>query len=227
MRRRDRNPAALRRRQQAAIAGHNNDTNTARHHLNDNNPTVRSTALRALDRVKDLTSAELAAGVSDSHPVVRVAALELAASCHLLPLSSISSRLSDNDTRVVEMAAWACAEIAGRHTDEADATDRDVLAVVTALARVATSHADLLCRESAVAALGAIGNPEGLSAVLSATKDKPAIRLRAVIALAGFDSPEVPAALKRAQNDRARQVRAAAAELAPILAERRQTADRF
>jgi len=64
-----------------------------------------------------------------------------------------------------------------------------------------------------VAALGALGDPTGLSAVLAATTDKPAVRRRAVLALAAFDGPEVEAALRRALGDRDRQVRQAAEDL--------------
>jgi HEAT repeat protein len=78
---------------------------------------------------------------------------------------------------------------------------------------VATGHDDLLCRESAVASLGSIGDPRGLPAVLAATRDKPAVRRRAVLALAPFEGTEVEAALERARNDRDRQVRQAAEDL--------------
>ena len=64
-------------------------------------------------------------------------------------------------------------------------------AAVTALAATATSHADPLCREAAVAALGSLRAPAGLPAVLAALEDKPAVRRRAAVALAGFDGPEV------------------------------------
>jgi HEAT repeat protein len=81
---------------------------------------------------------------------------------------------------------------------------------VAALARVATGHEDALCREAAVAALGAVGDPAGLPAVLAATQDKATVRRRAIIALAPFDGPEVEAALDRALEDRDWQVRQAA-----------------
>ena len=45
-------------------------------------------------------------------------------------------------------------------------------------------------REAAVAALGAIGDDRGLDAILAATGDKPAIRRRAVLALAPFVAPD-------------------------------------
>ena len=64
-----------------------------------------------------------------------------------------------------------------------------------------------------MAALGAIGDVRGLPAILAATSDKPAVRRRAVIALAPFDGPEVDAALARARDDRDWQVRQAAEDL--------------
>jgi TRAP-type C4-dicarboxylate transport system permease large subunit len=72
-----------------------------------------------------------------------------------------------------------------------------------------------LATTTEAAALGALGDPAGLSAILSATEDKATVRRRAVIALAPFDGPEVDAALKRATNDRDWQVRQAAEDLSP------------
>ena len=76
--------------------------------------------------------------------------------------------------------------------------------------------------ESAVAALGAIGDDRGLDAILAATTDKPAIRRRAVLALAPFVDPdhpraaEVAAALRaRRSTDRDWQVRQAAEDVRP------------
>ncbi|HXN59491.1 MAG TPA: HEAT repeat domain-containing protein, partial [Acidimicrobiales bacterium] len=77
----------------------------------------------------------------------------------------------------------------------------------------ATGHDDTRCREAAVAALGAIGDPAGLHAVLAALDDKPTVRRRATVALAGFDDPRVEPALRRAAEDRDWQVRQAAEEL--------------
>ena len=78
---------------------------------------------------------------------------------------------------------------------------------------------DPLVREAAVAALGAIGDDRGLDAILAATGDRPAIRRRAVLALAPFVAPdhprgdEVAAALARATTDHDWQVRQAAEDL--------------
>jgi HEAT repeat protein len=61
-----------------------------------------------------------------------------------------------------------------------------------------------------VAALGSIGDEAGLPAIIAALGDRPAVRRRAVIALAPFEGPEVSEALHRALDDRDWQVRQAA-----------------
>ena len=108
--------------------------------------------------------------------------------------------LADAEPAVVEAAAWA----SGERGDPAN---------VSALAQVAQGHADPRCRESAVAALGAIGHPDGLPAVLAATEDRATVRRRAVLALAPFEGPAVTEALQRALEDRDWQVRQAAEDL--------------
>jgi HEAT repeat protein len=75
------------------------------------------------------------------------------------------------------------------------------------------AHGDPLVREAAVAALGALGDPAGLDAVLAACSDRPAIRRRAVLALAAFDGPDVDAALQAALDDHDWQTRQAAEDL--------------
>ena len=64
-----------------------------------------------------------------------------------------------------------------------------------------------------MAALGAVGDRRGLAAILAATGDRPAVRRRAVLALAPFEGPEVDQALERARLDRDWQVRQAAEDL--------------
>lgn len=110
--------------------------------------------------------------------------------------------LADADASVAETAAWALGEQA-----------RESVEVVAALAQMATGHDDVLCREAAVGALGALGHEAGLDAILAATMDKPAIRRRAVLALAPFEGPDVDAALQRALTDHDWQVRQAAEDL--------------
>ena len=72
-----------------------------------------------------------------------------------------------------------------------------------------TATVDPLVRESSVAALGAIGDDRGLDAILGATTDKPAIRRRAVLALAPFLDPDHPRA-----DDVAAALRAAPSAIA-------------
>lgn len=198
--------APVDRRRRVAVAGHLGETVEARLHLGDHDPAVRSTSLRALDRTGDLTADELGAALGDSAPAVRMAALELAATRRDVTAAAAAARLDDEDRRVVETAAWVCGEM------PSDSPGQRASAV-DALARVAGTHDDALCRESAIAALGAIGDRAGLSAILAGLDDKPEVRRRAVIALAPFEGPEVEAALARATTDRDRQVRTAAAEL--------------
>jgi HEAT repeat protein len=82
------------------------------------------------------------------------------------------------------------------------------------LCALGRDHPDALVREAAVAALGAIGAPSGLDTILHAlTHDKPAVRRRAVIALAPFDGPEVDGAIARSLTDRDWQVRQVAEDL--------------
>lgn len=111
--------------------------------------------------------------------------------------------LTDPDDLVVESAAHALGEMEGAAPDH----------TVAALARLVTGHPEALVREAAVAALGALGRSEGLSAVMAALDDRPPVRRRAVVALAAFEGPEVEAALRRALTDRDWQVRQAAEDL--------------
>jgi HEAT repeat protein len=193
--------AAAARRRAAALAGHTGDQAAALTALADEDPGVRATALGALDRLGRLDDAVLVAALHDDSPTVRRRAAELAATRPGVPLLGL---LDDVDPSVVEVAAFACGE-----QGEAVAPE-----VVARLAALATSHEDALVREAAVAALGAIGAPSGLGAILAATSDKTTVRRRAVIALAPFDGPEVEAALERARSDRDWQVRQAAEDLA-------------
>jgi HEAT repeat protein len=192
-------PSPPDRRRQAAVAGHAGDARQARALLADPDPAVRATALGALARLGQAAAGDVAAALADADPVVRRRACRVA-----IPLAEVDliPMLADRDAGVVEVAAWALGE-----RGEAAA------GAVPALAEVAGSHDDPLCREAAVAALGAVGDERGLAAILAATRDKPAIRRRAVIALAPFAGPEVDAALARALEDRDWQVRQAAEDL--------------
>lgn len=184
------------------VAGHTGDRATIEAHLADADPAVRVAALGAMARIGELDDAMVAAAFSDEHPSVRRRAAELAAtrpSLSLLPL------LDDADPAVVEVAAWAC----GEQAERAGASDE----VIARLVALTTGAAEPLVRESAAAALGAIGDRRGLPAILAACTDKPNVRRRAVLALAPFDGDEVEAAIDRALEDRDWQVRQAAEDL--------------
>lgn len=192
-------PDATERRKDAAMAGYRNDIAGATAAVTDDDPGVRIAGLRSLDRLDQLDEATLQGALHDAAAAVRIAALELAATRSDPPIAHL---LDDNDPMVVESAAWALGE---RVTAET--------AVIDQLVAVAGDHEDPLAREAAVAALGAIGDDRGLPAILAATTDKPAVRRRAVVALAAFEGPEVDAAWQRARGDRDRQVRDAVDEL--------------
>ncbi|MGD0391509.1 MAG: HEAT repeat domain-containing protein [Acidimicrobiales bacterium] len=196
-------PDVTERRRAAGLAGHAGDGPGARAALGDDDATVRSTALGALDRLGVLTESDVRSALGDPSPHVRRRGCELAKD---FPAVDISSALDDDDWSVVEMAAWALGE----------RQDASAVPSLVELASLRSGHSEPLCREAAVAALGAIGDPAGLSAVLAALEDKPAVRRRAAVALAAFDDPAVEPALRRCLEDRDWQVRQVAEDLLAV-----------
>ena len=195
-------------RRSVALAGHTGDVDGARRGLVAADPAVRAAALGALERLGVLVDGDVMLALTDDSAAVRRRAATISAR-H--PGVDLLVTLSDRDSTVVEVAAWACGE-------------REVVsdAILDRLVELATlASADALVRESSVAALGAIGDDRGLDAILTATTDKPAIRRRAVLALAPYLDPkhdrasEIAAALERALTDRDWQVRQAAEDLVP------------
>jgi HEAT repeat protein len=193
-------------RRAVAIAGHTGDVATVEAGLAAAAGDVRATALGALERLGRLDDDRVRAAFDDPDPAVRRRAVTIAAR-H--PDVALLGPLGDPDPGVVEVAAWA----SGEHERVSD----DELATLVELAGGAP---DALVREAAVAALGAIGDDRGLDAILTATADRPAIRRRAVLALAPFVAPDheraadVAAALARAGGDHDWQVRQAAEDVA-------------
>jgi len=108
--------------------------------------------------------------------------------------------LDDDDALVVDGAVFAL----GEHHH---------IAAVDKLCVIATSHEDARCRESAVAALGALGDDRARPAILGALDDKPPVRRRAIVALSNFEGTDIDEALRRASEDRDWQVRAAVNQL--------------
>ena len=114
--------------------------------------------------------------------------------------AALLRRLHDEDALVVDGAIFAFCE----HL---------YLGAVDPLCVIATTHEDARCRESAIAALGAIGDDRARPAILAALDDKPPVRRRAIVALSNFEGPDIDAALERASEDRDWQVRAAVNQL--------------
>ena len=195
------------RRVDVVRAGFEGDEESARSSLFAADPRERALALSALVRMGRATGADVAAGLADADPVVRRRSLQLLPRAGLAPddQPDLLAHLPDPDDRVTEMAAFAAGELVDVEPE-----------VVAAVAALATTHHDALCRESAVAALGAIGDPAGLPAVLDATSDRANVRRRAALALAAFEGDEVEAALGRLVTDRDLQVRQAAEDLLAV-----------
>jgi HEAT repeat protein len=195
--------AEARSRRLVTLAGHAGDEETARASLTDEAAGIRAVSLGALARMDRLAPTDLVVALADPAGEVRRRACELSVGCREVDLRPL---FDDAEPLVVEAAAWAAGE-------------RSDYSAVDALAQVTTDHTDPLCREAAVAALGAIGDERGLPAILAAQDDRPAVRRRAVIALAPFQGPTVDAALERARQDRDWQVRQAAEDLLDEAAE--------
>ncbi len=204
-------------RRQAALAGHAKDLRRATELAAESAPEVRATALGAIWRMGAFDDTWLARGLADPSAGVRRRACELAGSAApgSIGLLRLVSALSDTDGSVGEAAAWALGELAGADVRPGPdvAQMPGLAAAVEALSAMALRHPEPLCRESAIAALGAIGAPEGLEAVMAGTRDRPAIRRRAAVALAAFDDPRATLTLQGCLTDRDWQVRQAAEDL--------------
>jgi HEAT repeat protein len=194
---------AVDRRRRVALAGHQGDEEGARSGLADESPSVRATALGALDRLGALSDHDLRLALLDPAALVRRRGSELAAT---RPGVAIAGLLGDRDPAVVEMTAWSLGERG----------EQAAVGALSALASSGSGHPDPLCREAAVAAIGAIGDEDGLAAVIGALDDKPAVRRRAAVALAAFEGPAVEAALRRCLDDRDWQVRQVAEDLLAV-----------
>ena len=166
---------------------------------------MRASALGALARIEALEPEEVSAALEDPAPEVRRRACDVVARIRIAGIGTarigtaqarigtgglglqLTRALDDVAPMVVEAACYALGELYQPDEAAPPATD-----VVSALALTATGHTEPLCREAAVAALGSLGCEAGLPAVIAALKDKPAIRRRAVVALAAFDGPRLP-----------------------------------
>ena len=171
--------------------------------LNNPSPRHRVLALRGVVRRDVATNSIWRNALGDGDVDVRREALGLIAHVEGLQddlLRVVTGLLDDEDALVVDAAVFAL----GEHLD---------VGAVERLCEIAMSHDDARCRESAVAALGAIGDERGRPAILAALDDKPPVRRRAIVALSNFEGPDIDEALARAAEDRDWQVRAAVNQL--------------
>ena len=174
-------------------AGFTGDVATARAGLSHSEAEVRASALRALHRLGEITDSELSTALRDDDAEVRRTAVECSAQS---PATLIHHLLNDPDVFVAEMTAWCLGE-------RVEPTDTEIDALINATLH----HNEAVVREASAAALGSLGDERGLPAILAACSDKPAVRRRAVLALAPFEGDAVDEALRAALEDRDWQVR--------------------
>lgn len=160
---------------------------------------TRASALRALARLQHLPGDTVTEFLQDEDPEVRRTAVELAASFSTVLVHSL---IDDEDVFVAEMTAWCLGERTSIRDEE-----------IAILIDRTTTHAEAVVREACAAALGSIGDERGLPAILAACSDKPAVRRRAILALAPFEGDDVDAALTKALEDKDWQVRQNAEDL--------------
>jgi HEAT repeat protein len=163
----------------------------------------RVLALRGAVRQQLATSEDWRRALGDSDVDVRREALNQIAHVKIddeTVYAMIVNCLDDADALVVDGAVFAL----GEHL-YVDAVEK--------MCQIATGHEDARCRESAIAALGAIGDDRARPAILAALEDKAPVRRRAIVALSNFEGPDIDDALARASEDRDWQVRAAVNQL--------------
>ena len=162
----------------------------------------RILALRGVVRQHLTTSEDWNHALVDPEPDVRREALTQIAHVDIDAevYDAVVHCLDDDDALVVDGAVFAL----GEHL---------YVPAVARLCEIAAGHDDARCRESAIAALGAIGDDRARAVILAALSDKPPVRRRAIVALSNFEGPDIDEALERASQDRDWQVRAAVNQL--------------
>ncbi len=186
-------------------AGYRGDVSVIVEGLEHINARVRAAAAGAASRRGLLDVPIFLRLRGDTSPLVRRRTIELAAR-HQWSDSEIDALLPALVSALADV--WMVAEMSAFALGELEVASAEVVAPLEAMA---ARHSDPLCREAAVAALGALG--AGRATILAALDDRAAVRRRAVLALAPFEGEDVDAALQRALSDRDWQVRQAAEDL--------------
>jgi HEAT repeat protein len=177
--------------------------NVLRSHLLAASPRQRVLALRGIVRQNLATPDDWLRALGDDDVAVRREALNQIAHEAVdddAVVVALLKLLDDEDALVVDGTVFAL----GEHL---------CVAAVEKMCVIAANHEDARCRESAIAALGAIGDDRARAVILAALDDKPPVRRRAIVALSNFEGPDIDAALERASADRDWQVRAAVNQL--------------
>ncbi len=212
-----------------AEAGYTADIPLIERALADPDPLLRAAALGSIHRLGKLNSSRFLTALADPDLQVRRRAAELACRLQLSKherhqvIEGLSSSL-DQEDEVAEVAAFALGEIGSELADQGTAdqgadgegiVDQEGTGlspeVIAKLEHQARHHGNALCREQAVASLGALHSSPSI--ILDALNDKATVRRRAIIALAPFTGPKIEAALRHALDDRDWQVRQAAEDL--------------
>lgn len=199
-------PKLLRRH--AIVAGWANDENSARACFAETDPVVRASGFGALVRMGTVTLEDFSAAAVDPAWQVRsraLGALPMFWDDHLAGAVDLVEALHDDDPVVLELACFVAGEC-----------EPVPPGVIERLCEITVDHPEPLCRESAVAALGSLGDPDTVATVLAACRDRATVRRRAVLALAAFDGDEVDEMLQTMAGDVDWQVRQAAEELLAI-----------
>jgi HEAT repeat protein len=188
-------------RERVITAGFSGDVERVLAHADDHDPQVRLAVLGAKNRLGLLNVSDTIVALRDPDWKVRRRALELSATVtgrgvKTTLMDAVVAALADAEPLVVDAACWAIGE-------------RRIRSAVHLLCTLARTHVDPRCREAAVAALGAIGDGEGLDTIVACLDDKPNIRRRVVVALASFEGDAVDRALDRCRVDHDWQVRQA------------------
>jgi len=184
------------------LASHEGNTELLFTAFANDNDHIRSLALHGLLKNNVLIEEHIRCAEVDPSRLVRHRLAQLGA---VEPRVNLSILLHDVDFAVAETAAWSLGE-------RVDVTPEEFALLLEGGAH----HDHAIVRESCIAALGAIGDPRAVPVILEGCNDKPAVRRRAILALAPFDGPEVTAALEKALLDRDWQVRQAAEDLLAI-----------
>jgi len=184
------------------LAGHEGNSELLRTAFADTSDHIRSLALHGLLKNNALTDEHIRSAETDTARLVRHRLAQLGA---IEPRINLSILLRDVDFAVAETAAWSLGE-------RVDVTPEEFALLLEGGAH----HDHAIVRESCIAALGAIGDPRAVPVILQGCTDKPAVRRRAILALAPFEGPEVRTAWETALLDRDWQVRQAAEDLLAI-----------